>query len=62
MDADDSLIGKQVFNLVNRLYKKDTQPWFIYNNYLAVAGRTKGQRNANLAEKMRTGVGKAINP
>jgi hypothetical protein len=33
VDADDSLIGAQVFNLLNKLYQ-NPETWYIYSNYL----------------------------
>ena len=31
IDADDSLIGRQVLNIINSLYQR-TEKWFIYSN------------------------------
>ena len=33
VDADDSLVGSQVFNVINALYQS-TDNWFIYSTYL----------------------------
>ena len=50
VDADDSLIGSQVFNLINRLYQK-TKKWFIYSNYITI--KKKNLTNG-LSDKIRT--------
>ena len=42
VDGDDALIGKQVFNVVNRIYHNNPRTWFMYMNYLSVTGRLKG--------------------
>lgn len=36
MDADDSFIGEYVFSVVNGLYHKYPQHWFIYSNYITL--------------------------
>ena len=33
VDADDALVGSQVFKLVNALYQQHDK-WFIYSNYI----------------------------
>ncbi len=38
IDGDDVIIGKQVFNVYNRIYNKNPDIWFMYSNYLAVNG------------------------
>ena len=38
IDGDDALIGKQVFNVYNRIYHKNPKVWFLYTNFLAVKG------------------------
>lgn len=39
IDGDDALIGKQVFNLLNRFYVRNDELWFLYFNYLSLRGR-----------------------
>jgi hypothetical protein len=34
LDADDALIGKQVFNAINRLYQSSPNHWFVHFKYL----------------------------
>lgn len=40
MDADDSLIGAQVFKIINALYHR-TDNWFIYSNFLFMHQKLK---------------------
>jgi hypothetical protein len=42
IDGDDSLIGKQVFNLFNRLYHDNPQAWFVYTNFISIRGEEEG--------------------
>lgn len=61
IDGDDALIGTQVFNVVNRIYSKDKELWFMYMNHLSVMGRMKGgARNVNFEEIMQPGICQAI--
>ena len=34
VDADDSIIGYQVFQVLNAIYKKQSN-WYVYSNYVA---------------------------
>ena len=34
VDADDSIIGYQVFQVLNAVYKKQSN-WYVYSNYVA---------------------------
>ena len=40
VDGDDALIGKQVFNFINRLYFNNQDAWFIYTNFIQIKGDT----------------------
>lgn len=42
IDGDDALVGKQVFNLFNRLYAFNVDAWYVYTNFIAVNGTTTG--------------------
>ena len=42
VDGDDALIGRQVFNFVNRLYYNNPNAWFIYTNFIQIKGDTEG--------------------
>lgn len=61
VDGDDALIGKQVFNVINRVYNKNKDAWFVYSNYLSIMGKADGARNADMKRKMMTGISKPIN-
>ncbi len=34
VDGDDSIIGYQVFQVLNAIYKKQSN-WYVYSNYVA---------------------------
>lgn len=36
IDADDYLIGRQVFNLYNTYYQEHPNLWFMYSNYIYI--------------------------
>ena len=36
VDADDSLIGNQVFKLVNSIYQKNSDKWAVYFNFISM--------------------------
>lgn len=38
IDGDDALVGKQVFNLFNKLYHDNPEAWFVYTNFIAIKG------------------------
>lgn len=63
VDGDDALIGRQVFNLFNRLYYQNPNAWFLYANYISVEGNSKkgAARDANLNQKMKPGICGSIN-
>lgn len=42
IDGDDAIIGKQVFNYINRIYHKNTDAWFVYTNFISVKGSSDG--------------------
>ncbi len=42
IDGDDALIGKQVFNLFNRIYNQNPQAWFVYMNFVQIRGSDTG--------------------
>lgn len=42
IDGDDCLIGKQVFNMYNRLYHRNNQIWFLYTNHIRIKGSYEG--------------------
>lgn len=42
IDGDDSLIGRQAFNMLNRLYYNNPDAWFVYNNFIAIKGEEGG--------------------
>lgn len=60
LDADDSLIGKQVFNTINRLYQKNKNFWFIYFNFLSTGYNKKINHLEDLLLEM--GLSAPINP
>lgn len=63
IDGDDALIGKQVFNVYNRIYAKNEKVWFLYTNFLAVKGSSEGDgRDIKVdMSKARTGKCATIN-
>jgi hypothetical protein len=34
VDGDDSIIGSQVFQILNAVYKKQSN-WYVYSNYIS---------------------------
>lgn len=65
IDADDSLIGKQVFNLYNRVYHNNPNVWFFYTNFIAVKGTQSGDGRDDITldyNKSRTGKCDTITP
>lgn len=59
IDGDDALVGKQVFNLFNRLYwAGNGSAWYVYTNFIAVNGSTTGDgRSINLdMDKAQPGI------
>lgn len=42
IDGDDCLIGKQVFNMYNRLYHRNNKTWFLYTNHIRIKGSYEG--------------------
>ena len=34
IDADDYIIGRQVFNVYNTYYREHPETWFMYSNYI----------------------------
>jgi hypothetical protein len=38
IDGDDAIIGKQVFNLFNRIYTFNKKAWYVYTNFLSIKG------------------------
>lgn len=42
IDGDDAIIGRQVFNLFNRLYNSNPEAWFVYSNFISVQGNSEG--------------------
>lgn len=42
IDGDDALVGKQVFNLFNKLYHDNPEAWFLYTNFIAIKGEQGG--------------------
>lgn len=42
IDGDDSLVGKQTFNLLNRLYYNNPEAWFVYTNFISIKGEEGG--------------------
>lgn len=36
LDINSELLGKQVFNLLNRVYKRNGDVWFVYTDYMSI--------------------------
>lgn len=61
IDGDDAIIGKQVFNFINRFYHSNPNAWFVYTNFLSIMGTKDGSgRSINLESKMQPGFCSSI--
>lgn len=48
LDADDFLIGKQVFNVLNRVYQNNQNIWFLYTNHYSIMYKDRTNLNQPL--------------
>ncbi len=61
IDGDDAIIGKQVFNFINRFYYYNPDAWFAYTNFLSIVGSLDGSgRYVDLQYQMQPGFCRKI--
>lgn len=58
IDGDDAIIGKQVFNTINRFYANDPDRWCIYANLIYTVGKMEGDgRDIDISDLSNVQIG-----